>query len=376
MFDIEQTKAFQAIFDAPYWFQTYLGNTLAEYVTALVAFLVILLILKIVQWSLLRYLGKLSKRTDTTIDDVLIRIVKTIRPPFYSFISVYLAVRFFLDLEPVVGQIFDGLLIIWVVYQVVFVAQVLIDYLVRTYLMRGENDAGEESMVNILGVLTKIVLWAIGILAILANLGFDILPIIAGLGVLGLGIGLALQPVFTDLFAAFTIFFDKPFRVGDFIIFGDQMGTVEKIGVISTRLRALSGEEIVMPNSDLTSATIHNINELARRRVAFHFGVTRETGIEKLRDIPNLTKKAIENIEKVDFDRAHFKQFDNSALTYEIVYYINSGDYAEYMGIQEEINLNLCESFAKEKIDMAYPTQVVYQYNITGTASGESQETK
>ncbi len=154
--------------------------------------------------------------------------------------------------------------------------------------------------------------------------------------------------------------FDKPFVPGDFIVVGDKKGTVEKIGIKTTRLKALQGEELIISNKELTSAQIQNFKKMEERRISFSFGVTYETPVEKVKKIPDIIKDIIDKEDGARFDRAHFSRFDDSALNFDIIYYVGSGDYADYMDIQQSINIKILEVFEEMRIGMAYPTQTIY----------------
>ncbi|MCK5590629.1 MAG: mechanosensitive ion channel family protein, partial [Candidatus Pacebacteria bacterium] len=170
----------------------------------------------------------------------------------------------------------------------------------------------------------------------------------------------AFQNILEDLFSSFAILFDKPFKVGDFIVVGEHKGVVQKMGIKTTRLKSTGGEEIVISNKELTSARLQNFKKMKERRIGFNFGVTYETPTGKLKAIPGTVKDIIDSIEKARFDRSHFTQFDDSALTFETVYYVTTSDYVVYRDIQQEINLRIKELFEKDGIDMAYPTQTIY----------------
>lgn len=361
-----QTLLFQNIFEAPYWSHLYFGNALSEYVLALVAFVILIFLLRFIQFITLLVLGTVSKKTRNNLDDTLIQIVKSIRPRFYTFIAFYIAVRTFLALGPVAERVVSILLIIWIVYQVIFALQILVEFAVKRFLIK-DNDAGAESMAHMLGVIVKVILWIVGIVVILGNVGVDVTAFIAGLGVAGLAIGFALQPVLSDLFASFSLYFDKPFKVGDFIGTGDDYGTVEYIGIKSTRLVSYSGEQLVLANSELTNSKIRNYSIRERRHVTFNFGVDQETPLEKLRIISEGLRKIIEEEENVDeVERAWFQKFGDSAYIFEGAYYMAPPTYSEYLKLQEKINLKISEWLEKESIKLAYPTQTVYQYNVEG----------
>lgn len=348
----------QSLFPSLPWEVTYFGNTFTQYVWALVLFVIFFVVFGLIQKLLLSRLKVWAKKTKTDIDDALLRIVGTIRPSFFTFIAFYVAVQS-LELRGIMKMVIDAILIIWITYQVILAFQILIDYILEKKLFVG-GDKNRQSALRLLGNIGKGILWGMGILIILSNLGVNITSLIAGLGVGGVAVAFALQNILEDLFSSFTIYFDKPFEAGDFIVMGSVVGTVEHIGVKSTRVKSLQGEEIVVSNKELTNATIQNFKKMEKRRVSFSFGVTYETPTEKMREIPKIVEDIFMHLEEADFDRAHFKSFDDSALTYQVVYYVTSSDYGLYMDVQQEFNLKLKESFEEQGIDMAYPTQTLY----------------
>lgn len=208
--------------------------------------------------------------------------------------------------------------------------------------------------------IIKTILWGTGIFFLLDNLGFKISSIIAGLGIGGIAVALAVQNIFSDLFSYLAILLDKPFEIGDFIIINDYMGTIEHIGIKTTRIRSLSGEQIVFSNSDLTGSRVRNYKRMNQRRVVFTVGVTYDTTQEQLKQIPGIIEKAIKSIDKTRFDRAHFASFGDFSLNIETVYYVLDRDYNIYMDIQQKINLEIMAEFEKLGIEFAFPTQTIY----------------
>jgi len=342
----------------PLWVKNFWGNSVADYAVAVVTFIVFLILLKLIQVILLQYLKKLSKRTKTDIDDTFIGIVGSIRPPFYSFLAFYLALLF-LNVSGAVEQVVNVILLIWVVYQVVIAVQILIDYVIKKKFADNEEE-GTAGVTAFISGLLKAALWAIGLLLVLSNMGVNITSLVAGLGIGGLAIAFALQNILADLFSSLAIHIDKPFQVGDFIVIGEHKGVVKKIGVKTTRIQALQGEEIVIANQELTSSRVQNFKKMEERRSSFSVGVTYETPAEKVQSIPGIIKNIIESMEEVRFDRANLKEFADSALVFEIVYYVSSGDYTKYADIQQDINFKIMEAFQKDGIEFAYPTQTVY----------------
>ena len=207
--------------------------------------------------------------------------------------------------------------------------------------------------------ISVIAVWVVGALFLLANLGFDITTVVAGLGIGGIAVALAGQAVLGDLFGYFVIIFDKPFELGDFLIFDDILGSVEKIGIKTTRIRSLGGEQIIVSNSDLTDSRVHNYKRMARRRVVFKIGVVYGTRADDVREIPMIIQNIIGKENLATFDRAHFTSYGDWSLVYEIVYYIESPDYNVYMDIQQRVNLAIYDEFSERKIQFAFPTQTV-----------------
>ena len=221
-------------------------------------------------------------------------------------------------------------------------------------------DRAALGSISVIGVIINAVIWALVALLTLDNLGIDITALVAGLGIGGIAVALAVQNIFGDLFASLSITLDRPFVVGDFLIVGDVLGTVESIGIKSTRLRSLDGEQIVMPNSDLLSSRVRNYGRMVERRVLFRTGVTYETPIEALERIPRLIRDIVEAQSDTRFDRSHFAAHGAASLDFETVYYVRSADYNRYMDVQQAINLRLHRELGKLGVEFAYPTQKVF----------------
>lgn len=217
----------------------------------------------------------------------------------------------------------------------------------------------DSSLSNIIQISINFTLWVIAFLFFISNIGFDITSLIAGFGVGGIIIAFALQNVLADIFAYFSIYIDRPFRVGDFIIMGEDMGTVRKIGIKNTKIDHLNGQQLSIPNRTLTESNVNNYTVMSRRRIKFVIGVVYETSYEKLQKGLEIIKEIVNNTENVTLDRAHFKQFNAYSLDYEIVYYVESKEYPVYMDLNQKIQLEIKKQFAKEKISIAFPTQTL-----------------
>ena len=211
--------------------------------------------------------------------------------------------------------------------------------------------------------MARLILWVIVLLLVLDNLGVNITGLVAGLGIGGIAVALALQNILGDLFASLSIVLDKPFVIGDFVVVDTLSGTVEHIGLKTTRIRSLSGEQLIFSNNDLLKSRIRNYKRMSERRIVFSFGVVYQTPLEKLKAVKEIVGDIIEKVENARFDRVHFKEYGDSALNFEVVYFVSTPDFNIYMDVQEVINLEIFRRFQEEGIEFAYPTSTVYVQN-------------
>lgn len=335
------------------------NNDLFAYIEAIVTFFILWILFRIVYGVLLKKARAFAEKTTTTLDNLLLEILDSIKPPFYIFLAAYFGFQT-LVLSATFETILQAVLYIWIAFYLiralVRVTQVVLNERAER---NGEGEEAEAATRFLVGI-ARFVLWILAGLFILSNLGVEVTSLIAGLGIGGLAVAFALQNILADLFSSFAIYFDKPFIVGDVIKVGDSIGEVTKVGIKTTRVRSISGEELIFSNQELTATRIQNFGRLKERRIVFPFGVTYNTNKEKLEKIGGMVETIIEGIEHARFDRAHLKDFGDSALNYEVVYYVLTDDYLEYMDIQEKINLGLIEVFEKEGIEFAFPTQTIY----------------
>jgi small-conductance mechanosensitive channel len=343
------------------------GNLIQDYAIAFAVFLITFVILEIFKSIVIKKLREMAKQTHTTIDNLLLDIIDRVKLPFYALLSLFIAIQFLTTPQIITNIVFYAL-IISATYYVIVGLDNLIDYFTGRMKKEQEEQEGEAdtSILELINKAAKIGIWVIGGFFVLTNLGFEITPLIAGLGIGGVAIAFALQNVLGDIFASISIYFDKPFKTGDFIIIGEDMGTVKHIGIKSTRIQTLQGQELVVSNRELTETRVHNYKKMEKRRVVFTFGVTYQTTSTKVRKVLEITKDIIDKIEMAELSRVHFKQFGDFALLFEVVYYVNSKEYMGYMDTQQEINLKIKEQFEKAGIEMAYPTQTVYVHGIEG----------
>jgi len=338
-----------------------LSNTIGGYLIFAAAALGAIAAVRLLSSVILIRIKVLARRTSTTIDDLLVRIVeKTILPLAYVF-AVYLSMNL-LVLSPGVRRIADMVWKASLSVSIIFFLVSVIEHVLEKYWIRKQGDEKREKSLRGILIVLKVVVWGIGLTFLADNLGVKVSAVVAGLGIGGIAVALAAQTVLGDLFSYFAIFFDRPFEEGDFIVIGDFMGSVEHIGIKTTRLRSLGGEQIIFSNTDLTNSRVRNYKRMNRRRVVFKFGLTYSTETVKLKEVPGLIAGIIRKTGKADFDRAHFSSFGDSSLIFEVVYYVNSSDYNTYMDLQQDINLAIKEEIEKLGLEFAFPTQTLYLY--------------
>lgn len=354
--------------------QIWTANGIEEWLTASVMFLASLFILVVAKRVLVSRFLKLAERTSTQLDDVLASALSKTTFLFLFVVSVWLGTQS-LALPPGFERLIDGLALLVTFLQSGIWANGVLVYVVRHFVnMEIREEASQVATTTALTFLGRLVLWSLVLLLALDNVGIDVTSLITGLGVGGIAVALAAQRILGDLFASLSIMFDKPFVVGDFIIVDSMLGTVERIGLKTTRLRSLSGEQLVFSNNDLLASRIKNYKRMMERRIVFSIGVTYQTPPDKLRMIPTIIRELIEAEEDARLDRSHFATYGDSSLNFETVYYVKKPDYNTYMDIQQRINLGLYERFDREGIEFAYPTRTLYIENGEAPVATEKAE--
>ncbi|MBU4345958.1 MAG: mechanosensitive ion channel family protein [Candidatus Omnitrophica bacterium] len=335
------------------------GNSVLDYLIFASILFIGFLVVKIIKHVILRRLKKWAEKTATTFDDFIVGVIQKIGVPLAYFGVFYLGIDI-LTLDPLFKKIINIAAIGILTLAAVRFGIALISYGLEVYLSKREKNAALKSSLDGILVVVKVVIWGLAIVFFLDNLGFKISAVIAGLGIGGVAIALAAQAVLGDLFSYFAILFDRPFEIGDFIITGDHLGTVEHVGIKTTRIRSLSGEQLIFSNTDITNSRVRNYKRMDKRRVIFKLGVTYQTTSKQVKAIPKIIENIIKNVQDTVFDRAHFFSYGDFALIFEIVYYVLGSDYNKYMDIQQEINFAIKERFEAEHIEFAYPTQTLY----------------
>lgn len=339
--------------------QVFFHNRLLDYLIFGAVLIIGAVVARMINKVLIKRLYAWAESTPSIIDDFLVHTLQEKIMPFLYYGLLILAVQF-LHVAPVITKSLNLLgIVLLTFYGVRFFLDALKLFLENYWLKKAQN-AGKKHIFDGVFVIIKIMIWSFAFLLLLDNLGVKVSTLVTGLGIGGVAVALAAQTILSDLFNYFTIYFDRPFEVGDYIIIGEYMGTVEHIGLKTTRLRSLGGEQLILANTDLTNSRVRNYKRMERRRVVFSIRVAYTTDLKRLRLLPELLTEIVKNMPGITFDRAHFVAIKEDSFVFEVVYYVNSGDYRRYMDIQQEINLQITEKFAELGVEFAYPTHSLY----------------
>ena len=342
---------------------TFWGNPVGRWVLAFGVFASIVVILRFLASTVIRYLGGMTRRTRTEFDDLLIELLRKTRGLFIVLLAIGAS-----SLVLTLGSsgeywLFRGL---WIglLFQGGLWATGVVNYSLSRYRRKQEEeDPGMATALGALGFLAKAGVWALFILLLLQNLGVAITPLLAGVSVGGIAVALAVQNVLGDLLSSLSIILDKPFVIGDYIVVGEFSGTVEHVGLKSTHIRSVSGEQLVFSNSDLLNSRIRNYKRMAERRAVFTLGVKYSTPPRKLEGIPEMIRGIVEGRDQTRFGRCHFKSFGEYSLNLETVFFMTVPDYGVYIDALQAINLEILRRFDEEGIKFAFPTQTVQTEN-------------
>ncbi|MDZ7779041.1 MAG: mechanosensitive ion channel family protein [Gemmatimonadota bacterium] len=339
----------------------YLGNSLGGWLAALATVLLVYVGLRFIAGFVVGRLFRLAPGTSTYWDDVITHALKRTKAFALLAVAVFSG-GLVVTLPARLESLIEHIAILAVLVQVgIWISAGIKHWIAVTREARAAEDATAVMTMNVIGIAARIVLWSMVLLLALDNWGVDVTALVAGLGVGGIAVALAAQNILGDLFASLSIVLDRPFVLGDFLIVDEMLGSVEEIGLKTTRIRSLSGEQLVFSNTDLLSSRIRNYGRMFERRVVFEIGVTYQTPREQLKAIPKMIRGAIEEHgDEVRFDRAHFKKYGDFALVFETVYYVMGPDYAKYMDIQQAVNFRVHELFEASGIEFAYPTQTLF----------------
>lgn len=345
------------------------GNSPRAWTIALVVLVVVYLLLIAARGLFVRRLGAIAERTATDIDDLFVAVAKKTRGYFLFVVALLIATRS-LDLSRDLHHWIGIATAVVALLQVGTWANALIGAWIDRYIerRRAAQDVGSVTTVRALGYGGRGLVWALLFAMALRVFGFDVTALVTGLGVGGIAIALAVQNILGDLFAALAIVVDKPFVIGDVIMVEPHVGSVEHIGLKTTRLRSISGEQIIISNGELLKSRIRNFKRMYERRMVFTLDVAYETPADVVGELPAVIQGIVEAQSPVRFDRSHFTTFTDSSLRIETVYYVLDPDYTKGNNIQQAINLEIMRQFAARGVSFAYPTRTVVLRNPLGAS--------
>ena len=355
---------------------TLLGLPVPDLALAVAAALAAYLAMRLVLRYVIGRTRQLAQRTSNHVDDMVVEVLGSTNRVFLLLAAVLVGVGM-LDLTERWNQRVGQLWFIALALQTGLWFTKAISLGLRRYEARHSSSGMTQVSASavLLSWSLRTLLWAVVLLAMLSNLGVNITAFVASLGVGGIAIALAVQNILGDLFASLSIAVDKPFEVGDAIGIGDLSGTVQHIGLKTTRLRSLTGEQIVISNTDLLKQIVKNYRRMEERRIAFKFGMSYRSDPEKLEAIPGIVKRLIESRPKLRLDRVHFQAFGESSLDFEVIYFVTTPDYGLYMDEQQRLNLQMMREFDALGVEFAIPTRSVYVLSDGGNPAEAAERT-
>ena len=349
-----------------------LGNSLMDWLYAGGVAIGLVAVAALVKWLAVHRLTAIARSTSGRLDDALVEALRGTRLRLLFIPALYLGCGS-LELPHWLVALMGAAATVALLIQAgLWVSRLLKFWIFSSQERVAGPGARDSTGLSVLWFIGRTAVWATVALLALDNAGVDVTALIAGLGIGGIAVALAAQNILGDLFASLSIVLDKPFAVGDFIVIDDVKGAVEHVGLKTTRLRSVDGEQIVLSNSDMLKSRVRNYGRMQERRVVFQFGVLYETPPEKLARIPALVREIVCAPGSVRFGRAHFKELGESAHVFEVVYWMLDPDYDAYMDVQQSINLGLVRAFAREDVGFAYPTRTVHVVGPIAIAAAQA----
>lgn len=337
---------------------TFLGNSVEQWGMALAVTAGTAASMYFIHAYMQRKVAALAGRTPNRIDDIVATMMASTYTLFIAAGALYLG-SLMLELSPPRTLFVRRVAITALLLQAAIWGDIGLRAWRDQYRAGVSGDSGRRASGAVLCFVSRLVLWLVAALMILDNLGFNITTLVASLGIGGIAVALAVQNILGDLFASLSIMLDKPFEIGDFIIVGEVLGTVEHIGLKTTRVRGLGGEQVVFSNGELLKSRIHNHKRMETRRVAFVLRVAYGTPEHQLQALPELVRAIVAAEPDVDFERAHFFRYGDWSLDYEVVYHYRTPDFFAHMDAQQRILLALYRGFEREGIAFAHPLSVI-----------------
>ncbi len=345
------------------------GNRLTAWLLALGVALGTLVLLRAVIAVVRRTAARTSDAPSDGPHELLSALASSLRLVLLAPLALYAGERF-LTLPGHVEAVLRTVVVIGLLVQGAMWLQRVVTYALGRYQRSGDAQNGDDAaLLAVIALAARIVLWSLLGLLVLDQLGIDVSAVVAGLGIGGIAVALAAQNILGDLFSSLSIMIDRPFVAGDFIIVGDSMGTVEHVGMKTTRIRSLFGEQLIFSNADILQSRIRNYQRMQERRIVFTIGAVYSTPFRLVEQIPQLIRTIIASQEMARFDRAHFARYADSALEFEVVYYVR------YMDLQQRINLAIFEQFESLGIEFAFPSRTLYVQRVDAPVAADALDT-
>jgi len=331
------------------------NNTSFDWIVAALLFLLTVVAFKLFIGISASRIGLIAEKTENTLDDVLVHLLQNVKVLSILFLGFYIG-TLSLWLPPVIDQLLQTGLVLVLLLQGALWSNSILDHLLLNWAARRfSEDLTVSTALGSIGFLVRCMVWSIFLMLALGNVGIDVGPLIASLGIGGIALALALQNILSDLFGSFTIVFDKPFVVGDYIEIAGFEGTVKHVGMKSTRIEALSGEQLILSNSDLLSGRIRNFEKRDKRRVNFNLSVAYDTSPEQLELISGVIKKIVDAEEKAQYGRSVLKKLGANGIDFEVVYFMERPDLGSFAAVNHTINMEILKSFRREGIEFSRP---------------------
>lgn len=346
-----------------FWTSVFLGNPARKWVAGLIAAAVSFGVLILVKRLVITQGKRVAEKTPSDVDDFLIRLFEQTKDLFFLALSLYIGMQYLILVDNI-SRTARVIILLILILQAGFWSSSLVSFWVNREVKKSlGNGKRDSNTLSVVGLVVKGVIWAVVAVLVLDNIpGVKVDTLIASLGITGIAVGLAVQNILSDLFASLSIALDKPFVIGDSIVVDDLTGTIEKIGLKSTRVRSLSGEQIIFSNSDLLKSRIRNYQRMQRRRVAFTLNVDYNTPPDKLERIPEMIQECVEGVEAVTFARSHLAALGEFAILFETVYWVESDDYTLFMDVKQRVLSGVLARFQAEGIRLSFPTQTLHTH--------------
>lgn len=346
--------------ETPWLNQLVFQRTVEAWLAAAGILIAILLGWRILRSIVVRRSFRLPTPAGEEVEALAVQLVTRTRFLIVLVIALY-AASFVLDLPEARTRLIRTLAVVALLVQGALWGNHLITFWLTRYLKRRRaDDATSRTTLSTLGFVVRTALWATLLLLGLDNIGIKVTGLITGLGIGGVAVALAAQEVLKDLFASLAIALDKPFLIGDGITVADFSGTVEHIGIKTTRLRSTTGEEVIFSNSDILNSRIRNYQRLRERRSVFQLRVSYDTPVEKVAAIPSLLSTIVAAQRSVTLERAHLVSLGESAMLFEVSLLFHTPSFIEFVDAQQEINLAVLRRFRDEGIRIGLPAEVVH----------------